>query len=98
MIEDIFDQLQKNQLCRSGYDFSRRFLGKSQSYFSVLRATAKEPGIGTWIKLEDILKEKAEIYCYGEYPSLIEKKQALDELSKQVALYRKQIERDEYLA
>ena len=66
-LQNIFEELHGVHLCESAYDFSTNYLGKSKSYYSVLKANNVNPSIDTLAILEVALKEKAGYYEHGKY-------------------------------
>ena len=61
-LENIFDELHSVHICNSAYEFSTCYLGKSKSYYSVLKTKEIEPSIETLSMLEIALKNKASEY------------------------------------
>ncbi|GEM_PF-1481664 len=51
MIEDIYTQLNRINLVKTQYEFSEKWLGKSKSYFSVLRSTQRDAAITVYLRL-----------------------------------------------
>ena len=89
IIEKVFKQLQLNRICNSGYDFSTKYLGKSKSYFSVLKTRNNEPTIDTLMMLELTLKKKASFYVNNKYPIFAIRRNQLLTLSNEVSDVRK---------
>jgi len=61
MIEEIYKDLKKQKKCNSGYQFSREFLGKSNSYYSVLKARKEEPTLDVITVLEYVLDNQNDV-------------------------------------
>lgn len=51
-IQTIYHSLRQARCCRSGYEFSEKFLGKTKSYYSVLKARDMEPSLEALLNLE----------------------------------------------
>jgi hypothetical protein len=79
---DIYETLNKIDLCDSAYSFSTDYLGKSKSYYSVLKAKEKEAGIDSILWLETVLREKIRDYSKFDYQRYKEKKDELVKLHK----------------
>lgn len=43
MLQDIYNQLNQINLVKTQYEFSEKWLGRSKSYFSVLKRNGNEP-------------------------------------------------------
>ena len=80
LIEQVFEKLQNEKLCNSAYDFSVRYLGKSKSYYSVIKARKKMPGIATIATLEMALKNTAFLFSNSSHPVINKTHQSLYEL------------------
>lgn len=87
LLEDVYAKLKKQHLCSSAYQFSVDYLGKSPSYYSVLKARNEEPSIEAVVTLEFALKQKAALF--GDYhPVLVRTKAELNRLGEQVGAQR----------
>ncbi len=62
IIGNVYKQLRSDSVCKSAYEYSRDFLGRSSSYYSVLKAQEREPSSDVLLILEVALKKKAELY------------------------------------
>lgn len=89
-LQNIFEELRGARLCESAYDFSTNYLGKSKSYYSVLKANKAEPSIGTLAVLEAALKEKASDYANDQYEIFTARRNQLLSLSDSVRALRQQ--------
>ena len=89
LIESIYQKLYKQNLCDSGYDFSVRFLGKSRSYYSVLKARKEEPSIAAIATLEIALKNTSGLFS-DRHPVLTKTRITLQDLAVDVGQYREQ--------
>ena len=87
LLEDVYAKLKKQHLCSSAYEFSEFFLGKSKSYYSVLKARNEEPSIDAIATLEFALKAKAELFS-DNHPVFIRVKNELETLSEQATRFR----------
>lgn len=96
ILEHVYQSLREHHLCSSAYDFSERFLGKSKSYYSVLKATHGEPSLAVMMNLEYSLRTTAKLYDHGIDLQLAKNKQILDELSGYVAIHRQNRELVDY--
>lgn len=90
LIEDVFQQLQKEKLCDSAYDFSTRYLGKSRSYYSVIKARNERPSIEAIATLEIALQNTANLYSKNSHPVIVKVHHSLCKLSNDVGNYRVQ--------
>jgi hypothetical protein len=87
LLEKVYDELRQLHLCSSAYKFSVNYLGKSPSYFSVLKARNEEPSIEALVTLEAALNRKA--CLYGDaHPCLTRTRKLLVELAKEVGAHR----------
>jgi hypothetical protein len=89
-LQKIFEELNGIRLCKSAYDFSTNYLGKSQSYYSVLKANKVKPSIDTLAILEIALKEKASDYENDKYEIFSLRRKQLLSLSNSVGEIRNQ--------
>lgn len=90
IIDYVYKQLRNDSVCNSAYEFSRDFLGRSASYYSVLKAQQREPSFNVLLILEVALKKKAELYENPKYPFIIRTRNHLLEMHKAVKDYREQ--------
>jgi len=88
LLEEVYERLKSENLCVSGYDFSQNFLGKTKSYYSVLKARNAQPSVDALVMLEISLKEKAKIYENGSYEFYGRLRNSLESLSSEVRQYR----------
>lgn len=89
-LQDIFEELNEVRLCKSAYDFSTNYLGKSKSYYSVLKANKSEPSICTLAVLETALEEQANDYDNDKYEVFAARRNQLLSLSDRVRALRQQ--------
>ena len=89
-LQKIFDELHDVHVCNSAYEFSTRFLGKSKSYYSVLKAKELEPSIDALSILEIALKDKALSYANDKYEIFAVRRKQLLSLSDKVNALRQQ--------
>ena len=59
-IDNIYEQLKATNLCQSGYDFSVNYLGKTKSYYSVLKARQQTPSLEALVNLDYVLRQQIE--------------------------------------
>ena len=88
MIELVYEQLRNDSVCESACQFSREFLGRSSSYYSVLKARKQHPTTDVLFTLEYTLKHKAEAYSSNSYPFFIRTRNHLLQLQTDVREYR----------
>lgn len=55
-IQKIYEELREGEFCKSAYAFSRDYMNKDRSYYSVLIARKKEPSIEAWVMLNFALQ------------------------------------------
>ena len=89
-LQEIFEELHGVHLCKSAYDFSTNFLGKSQSYYSMLKANNARPSIDALAILETALIKKASDYNNDKYEIFIVRRNQLLSLSASVSTMRNQ--------
>ena len=89
-LQKIFEELHGVHLCKSAYDFSTKFLGKSKSYYSVLKANKVKPSIDALAVLETALKAKAHDYVGDKYEIFTIRRRQLLSLSVSVGEMRNQ--------
>ena len=88
MIDLVYEQLRNDSVCASACQFSREFLGRSSSYYSVLKARKQHPTTDVLFTLEYALKNKAEAYSSNRYPFFIRTRNHLLQLQADVREYR----------
>lgn len=86
MIDAVYEQLRNDSVCESAYQFSREFLGRSSSYYSVLKARKKQATTDVLFTLEYALESKAKDYSSNKYPFFI--RNHLLQMQKEVRAYR----------
>ena len=87
LIESIYEKLHDQNICDSGYDFSTRFLGKSKSYYSVIKSRKKQPSIEAISTLEIALKNTSCLFS-DRHPIFTKTRISLQSLSNDVKQYR----------
>lgn len=50
-LQEIYEELKRVNLCKTGYAFSRDYMCKDRSYYSVLKAKRREPSVEAWVIL-----------------------------------------------
>ena len=65
-IDEIYEALKRQNLCQSGHDFSRNYLGKHHSYLSVIKARGDTPSIEAWAMLSYVLKSRAQSFASSD--------------------------------
>jgi len=55
-IREIYEELKEGNFCKSAYAFSRDYMNKDRSYYSVLIARKKEPSMEAWVMLNFTLQ------------------------------------------
>ena len=89
-LQNIFEELNKVYLCKNAYEFSTEYLGKSKSFYSVLKANNLDPSISTLAVLEMALKNKATEYLDDRYEIYTLRRNHLLKLSDTVKAMRQQ--------
>ena len=89
MIESIYNKLHDQNICDSAYDFSVRFLGKSRSYYSVLKTRNVQPSMEVIATLEIALKNTSSLFS-DRHPVLTKTRITLQDLAVDVGQYREQ--------
>ena len=97
LIESIYQKLHDQNICGSGYDFSVRFLGKSPSYYSVIKTRNQNPTTDVLFTLEFSLERKAKEYSSNRYPFFIRTRNRLLQLKKEVRKYREKKIMDDFI-
>ena len=93
MIESIYKTLHDQNICDSAYDFSVRFLGKSRSYYSVLKTRKEEPSMEAIATLEIALKNTSNLFS-DRHPIFTKTRISLQSLSNDVKQYREKRSND----
>ena len=93
LLDTIYQKLHEQSVCESGYEFSVRYLGKSRSYYSVLKARKEEPSIEALSTLEISLKNTSAIFS-DRHPVLTRTRITLQQLSDEVKSYREERSND----
>ena len=88
MIDAVYEQLRNDSVCESAYQFSREFLGRSPSYYSVLKARKKQATTDVLFTLEYALENKAKAYSSNNYPFFIRTRNHLLQMKQAVREYR----------
>ncbi len=65
-IDEIYKALKRQNLCRSGHDFSRNYLGKHHSYLSVIKARGESPSIEAWAMLSYTLQTRVQVFASSD--------------------------------
>ncbi len=97
IIEDVYMKLQQENLCGSAYDFSTHFLGKSRSYYGVIKTRKDKPSIEAIATLEVALKNTANLYSSNSHPQITKIHRSLCDLSNDVGKYRVQCTQEKLL-
>lgn len=87
-LQAVYEELHNTHMCKSAYDFSTDYLGKSKSYYSVLKASKAVPSIEALSMLENALSEKAIHYDNRKYEAYNIKRKQLSSLSNTVGAMR----------
>ena len=90
IVDYIFKRLKDDGVCDSAYEYSRSFLGRSASYYSVLKAQNREPTSDVLLLLEAALMSRTELYMNNNYPHVVRIRKHLLEMHKIVKDYREQ--------
>ena len=89
-LQNIFEELNKVYLCDNAYEFSTQYLGKSKSYYSVLKTNKLNPSISTLAVLEMALKNKASEFVDDRFDIFAVRRKQLLKLSDTVKAMRNQ--------
>jgi hypothetical protein len=84
-IQKIYEELRQGEFCASGYAFSRDYMSKDRSYYSVLIARRKEPSIEAWLMLNFALQRHEQILICSGFEQLREKAAKLNALQAVVS-------------
>ena len=90
LIEDVYTTLVNEKLCDSAYDFSQRYLGKSKSYYSVLKSRNISPSFDVILTLESSLQNTASLYS-DRQPIFTRRIKSLNCLAEDVKKHRETI-------
>lgn len=74
LLEEVYAQLKRQHLCSSAYEFSVTYLGKSPSYYSVLKTRGAEPSTEVIVNLETALRKTAGMFS-DRHPILTKTRQ-----------------------
>jgi hypothetical protein len=88
VIEKVFEQLRNDNVCRTAHEFSEDFLGRSPSYYSMLKARRREPSTEALLTLELSLRSAARIFESNRYPYFVRTHKHLLELVECVTALR----------
>lgn len=89
-IQTIYHSLRQARCCSSAYDFSENYLGKTRSYYSVLKAREKEPSLEAVLNLEYKIGKLEENLLQSNDINLEEAAGKLKKIGVDVARYRDQ--------
>lgn len=70
-ITDVYQQLKACHLCKSGYQFSREYLGRTDSYYGVLKLKNTEPSVQVLLTLYYSLHKRIDALSGGNNPVLL---------------------------
>ena len=88
LIEQVYKKLQEENLCDNAYDFSVRYLGKSKSYYSMIKVRNEMPSITAISTLEAALKNAEFLYSNSSHPVIVKSRQSLQNIRAEVVDYR----------
>lgn len=88
MIDAVFEQLRNDSVCETACQFSKEFLGRSPSYYSVLKARKLQPTTDVLFTLEFALGNRAKDYSSNNYPFFIRTRNHLLQMKEEVRQYR----------
>lgn len=88
MLDAVFEQLRNDNVCKSAYQFSKKFLGRRAGYYGVLKARNKQPTTDVLFTLEQALENEAKAYSSNRYPFFIRTRNHLLDLQIYVREYR----------
>ena len=91
IIEDIYEQLRNDNVVESAYEFSKRFLNKCPTYYSVIKSRSMEPKLDTLLYLEAQLSESALFYKKYNTPNFIRTYNHIAKLNERLSNYNKGI-------
>ena len=91
IIEDIYEQLRNDNVVKSAYEFSERFLNKCPTYYSVIKSRSMEPKLDTLLYLETQLYESALFYKKYNTPYFIRTYNHIVKLNERISTYNKGI-------
>ncbi|MBL4911444.1 MAG: hypothetical protein JKX78_15730 [Alteromonadaceae bacterium] len=84
-LDAIYASLKDLGLCKTGYQFSREYLGRAPNYYSVVKASDKQPGIAVMNMLYYSLVKQS-MYLDGcDSATIIKAKTELDTLRQALA-------------
>ena len=84
-IQECYKELRKVHLTKSGYHFSRHFLGKNRSYYSVLVARDSEPSIEAMTTLYYSLTHQSSLLESSDSAFIIRARNKVNELKISVS-------------
>jgi hypothetical protein len=84
-INDVYEELKANKLCRSGRDFSSNYLGKHKSYLSMINARDERPSIEAWAMLNYTLQSRAQVFASSDNEFVLAAAARLQALQQAVA-------------
>lgn len=90
IIDQVYKQLRDDNVCRSAYQFSKQFLQKSPSYYSVIKSRNIAPSFDALLALEATLLETAQAYTSNRYPFFIRTRKHLLAMHSAVSKHRQQ--------
>lgn len=86
-IQEIYEELKEGHLCKSGYAFSRDYMSKDRSYYSVLKARGQEPSIEAWVMLNYALQQRGQLLRDSKSRVVLEAAERLNTLQAKVSLF-----------
>ena len=84
VLQEAYEELRRQKLVFHQTDFSTNWLNKSPRYFSMIKATRREPSVDTLARLATNLKARHEIYRTSRFGELREQAEWLHPLVRRV--------------
>jgi hypothetical protein len=87
---DIYEELRRKKICSNEREFSRHFLGKSDSYYSVVKARKQDISLEALCYLEYVLMQHTNLgQCKKLHLQIadIRKQKCMDAANNNKALY-----------
>jgi uncharacterized protein DUF6626 len=84
-LDNVYATLKRLKLCKSGYQFSREYLGRAPNYYSVVKANGNKPSLAAMTTLYYSLIKQLALLEGSNNIIIINAKQELDNVKRELA-------------
>lgn len=84
-LDSVYETLRRLKLCKSGYQFSREYLGRAPNYYSVVKANEKKPSVAAMTTLYYSLVRQSHYLEGSDSAVIVSTKRELDGVRQKLA-------------